>query len=212
MRCLNVFNLQRLGGGWRFATEIAELRRKDIDVRRECQSAPRVTYERRLHDRHPGWRASGCPHPAHLIATVPAHGAHIDTSPDGLLFRLSEEATCTTHLREAHDNARKEVGRPDRFHDLRHTGAVMARAGHPAELQARLGHSTATAAMRYQHASSDRDAEIARRLSAMAVSSSTRWPKHSMPMTVSCITDDADWTTKWRSAVTTLRTTLRRTT
>lgn len=70
-----------------------------------------------------------------------------------------------------YDKARKEVGRPDlRFHDLRHTGAVMAaRAGATlAELQARLGHSTATAAMRYQHASSDRDAEIARRLSAMA--------------------------------------------
>jgi integrase len=46
---------------------------------------------------------------------------------------------------------------------------MAARAGATlAELQARLGHSTATAAMRYQHASSDRDAEIARRLSTMA--------------------------------------------
>lgn len=36
-----------------------------------------------------------------------------------------------------------------------------------AELQARLRHSTAAAAMRYQHASSDRDAEIARRLSEL---------------------------------------------
>ncbi len=64
---------------------------------------------------------------------------------------------------ESCDKARNEVGRPDlRFHDLRHTGAVMAaRAGATlAELQARLGHSTATAAMRYQHAS-EQDAEIA---------------------------------------------------
>jgi hypothetical protein len=31
----------------------------------------------------------------------------------------------------------------------------------------RLGHSTAGAALRYQHAAEDRDVEIARRLSAM---------------------------------------------
>jgi len=31
----------------------------------------------------------------------------------------------------------------------------------------RLGHSTPGAAMRYQHAAADRDAEIARRLSAL---------------------------------------------
>lgn len=111
--------------------------------------------------------------PPHLIATVSAHlERHIDTSPDGLLFRAVRGGNM--HPRtfgKLYDNARKEVGRPDlRFHDLRHTGAVMAaRAGATlAELQARLGHSTATAAMRYQHASSDRDAEIARRLSSMA--------------------------------------------
>ena len=59
---------------------------------------------------------------------------------------------------------------PTRFHDLRHTGAVMAaQAGATlAELQGRLGHSTAAAAMRYQHAGAGRDAEIARKLSAMA--------------------------------------------
>jgi hypothetical protein len=34
-------------------------------------------------------------------------------------------------------------------------------------LMARLGHSTQGAALRYQHASQDRDSEIARRLSAM---------------------------------------------
>jgi hypothetical protein len=34
-----------------------------------------------------------------------------------------------------------------------------------AELMGRLGHSTPGAAMRYQHAAADRDAEIARRLS-----------------------------------------------
>ena len=35
------------------------------------------------------------------------------------------------------------------------------------ELMTRLGHTTGGVAMRYQHASADRDAEISRRLSRM---------------------------------------------
>jgi hypothetical protein len=42
------------------------------------------------------------------------------------------------------------------------TGATLA------ELMGRLGHTTPGAAMRYQHAAADRDAEIARRLSELA--------------------------------------------
>jgi integrase len=67
--------------------------------------------------------------------------------------------------------ARKVAGREDlRFHDLRHTGAVMAAQSGAtlAELMARLGHTTPAMAIRYQHASLDRDAEIARRLSVLA--------------------------------------------
>lgn len=66
--------------------------------------------------------------------------------------------------------ARQAAGRPDlRWHDLRHTGAVLAAqtGATLAELMSRLGHSTAGAAIRYQHASEERDLEIARRLSAM---------------------------------------------
>ena len=66
--------------------------------------------------------------------------------------------------------ARKAAGRPDlRFHDLRHTGAVLAAqtGATLAELMSRLGHSTSQAAMRYQHAAADRDAIIAQRLSAL---------------------------------------------
>jgi len=42
------------------------------------------------------------------------------------------------------------------------TGATLA------ELMQRLGHTTAGAAMRYQHAARDRDAEIAETLSRIA--------------------------------------------
>ncbi len=70
--------------------------------------------------------------------------------------------------------ARKIAGRPDlRFHDLRHTGAVLAASTGAtlAELMARLGHSTAGAALRYQHAARDRDKVIATALSALAAPS-----------------------------------------
>lgn len=67
--------------------------------------------------------------------------------------------------------ARRVAGRPDlRFHDLRHTGAVLAAqtGATLAELMGRLGHSTPAAALRYQHAAAERDQEIAKRLSALA--------------------------------------------
>ena len=68
------------------------------------------------------------------------------------------------------------AGRPDlRCHDLRHTGAAFAAqtGATIAELMGRLGHTTPGAAMRYQHAAADRDAEIARRLSELATSTKT---------------------------------------
>ncbi len=64
--------------------------------------------------------------------------------------------------------ARAAAGREDlRFHDLRHTGAVLAAStgASLAELMARLGHSTHGAALRYQHAAADRDRVIAAALS-----------------------------------------------
>jgi len=57
-----------------------------------------------------------------------------------------------------------------RWHDLRHSGAVLAAAtgASLAELMARLGHSTPQAAMRYQHAAQGRDRELAALLSKLA--------------------------------------------
>jgi len=58
------------------------------------------------------------------------------------------------------------LGSPPR----RHTGTVMAaQAGATmADVQARLGHSTAAAALRYLHTAQGRDALIAKRLSELA--------------------------------------------
>lgn len=68
------------------------------------------------------------------------------------------------------DLDRPRVGPDLHFHDLRHTGAVLGAATGAtlAELMQRLGHTTAGAAMRYQHAASDRDAQIAEALSLIA--------------------------------------------
>lgn len=65
--------------------------------------------------------------------------------------------------------ARHLAGRDDlALHHLRHLGAVLAahQGASIADLMNRLGHSTPGAAMRYQHASQERDAMIAESMSA----------------------------------------------
>ena len=64
-----------------------------------------------------------------------------------------------------------EVGLPVgfHFHDLRHTGNHLAALSGATtrELMHRMGHGSVRAAMIYQHATSERDREIAERLSAL---------------------------------------------
>ncbi len=62
------------------------------------------------------------------------------------------------------------------FHDLRHAGLTLsAQTGATlAEVMRRAGHSSSAAAMRYQHAADQRDAEIASRLPALAKARSER--------------------------------------
>jgi integrase len=98
---------------------------------------------------------------------------HTASGRDALLFPASADAN--SHMAPStpyrvYYPAREAAGRKDlRWHDLRHTGAVLAAqtGATLAELMGRLGHTTPAAAMRYQHAAADRDAEIARRLSAL---------------------------------------------
>ena len=66
--------------------------------------------------------------------------------------------------------ARTTAGQPAlRWHDLRHTAATLATV-HGAtvrEVQARLGHSTPAAALRYQHSTAERDRLVAERLNTV---------------------------------------------
>jgi integrase len=154
--------------------ELTELRRKDIDVRNGVIHVRRgVTWVDckpvvGLPKSDAGIRDVAIP--PHLVPLIKAHlREHAGIE---LLFPSPQGVQMTTStLYASWWPARRKAGRPDlRFHDLRHTGAVLAASTGAtlAELMARLGHSTPGAAMRYQHAAKGRDAEIAAALSKIA--------------------------------------------
>lgn len=111
--------------------------------------------------------------PPHLLAAVEDHlDRHVEPGRDALMFPAQQGGhLAPASLYRSFYKARSAAGRPDlRFHDLRHSGAVLAAATGAtlAELMARLGHSTPAAAMRYQHAAQGRDRQIAALLSKLA--------------------------------------------
>lgn len=158
--------------------ELVELRRQDIDLTKA------VIRVRRGAVRAGGKVIVGTPKsdagirdvaiPPHLLPLIRGHlGASITGGREGLLFPAADgnSTLAPSTLYRTFYRAREAAGRPDlRFHDLRHTGAVLAASTGAtlAELMARLGHSTPAAAMRYQHAAQGRDAQIAAALSALA--------------------------------------------
>lgn len=172
--------------------ELAELRRTDVDTKAG------LVHVRRGVVRVDGGTLVGTPKsdagirtvtvPPHLLPLLREHLLqHCQPGKDGLLFPSASGghlAPSAFYGRGAEFNddgsvkragrgwyaARQAAGRDDlRFHDLRHTGAVLAAqtGATLAELMRRLGHSTAGAAMRYQHASDNRDLVIAAKLSAL---------------------------------------------
>lgn len=157
--------------------ELAELRRGDVDVRRG------VVKIRRAVVRVDGKTIIGTPKsdagtrdvaiPPHLMPMIETHLIeYTNPGKDSLLFPATSGGhMAPSTLYKVYYPAREAAGREDlRWHDLRHTGAVLAAqtGATLAELMGRLGHSTPGAAMRYQHAAKNRDAEIAKALSAMA--------------------------------------------
>lgn len=92
--------------------------------------------------------------------------------PENFVFTTNQgKRLSASTFTKQYKSAVAAVGKPElRVHDLRHVGAVLAaRAGATTkELMSRLGHTTPAMSMRYQHASADRDAAIARALSKLA--------------------------------------------
>jgi integrase len=162
--------------------ELTELRRKDIDLEEGVVRIRRgVVYIRQPGPSHfvvttPKSKSAGRRDvwiPPHLLPAVRDHLVdHTEPGAESLLFPAFKgghlhQAT----LQQIFGHAREAAGRPDlRFHDLRHTGAVLAASTGAtlAELMARLGHSTVGAALRYQHAAQGADKRIAAALSKLA--------------------------------------------
>jgi integrase len=158
--------------------EIAELRRMDCDlgdevirVRRAVVRVQGGAFRVTTPKSDAGVRDVAIP--PHLLPALEDHlSKHVGKERDSLLFPAKHGG----HLAPASLNrwfykARAKAKRPDlRFHDLRHSGAVLAASTGAtlAELMQRLGHSTPAAAMRYQHAAQGRDREIAAMLSKLA--------------------------------------------
>lgn len=163
--------------------EATELRRDDVTVERdESGEVVRVlvTVARAVTRTADGFEV-GKPKSEAGMRAVYMYGApavaiadhlreHVSRFGNALLFPAADgvkhlsQSTFTDYWYPA----REAAGRPDMpFHALRHrAGTVYAQHGATLqETMTRLGHSSMTVAMRYQHAT-DRDAEIAARMAA----------------------------------------------
>ena len=103
---------------------------------------------------------------------VPVLEEHLATfaapGPDGLVFCGPKGGTMRrSHFSVKWAKARRAVDMEGlHFHDLRHTANTLAAAtgASTRELMHRMGHASSAAALRYQHATRDRDQAIARAL------------------------------------------------
>lgn len=168
-------------GGLRYG-EATELRRRDLTISRDDAGAVtliRVRVDRAVTRTTATGFHVGPPKseagirtialPPHIHAEIVAHlDEHTGRFPESLLFPAADgsshlaQSTFTKHWYPA----RRAAGREDMpFHALRHyAGTRYAQTGASLrETMTRLGHSSTSAAMRYQHATG-RDDELAARM------------------------------------------------
>ena len=111
--------------------------------------------------------------PANVSPALQDHlDRYVGPEPDALVFTgLRGGPVTKVVLQRTWERARAKVGRTDlRIHDLRHTGLTLAAAtgATTAELMHRAGHASPQAALRYQHATKDRDRVLADALAELA--------------------------------------------
>jgi len=158
--------------------ELLGLRRKDIDL---ASATLRVEQSRTISMRGKplikepktvaGRRTIAVPD--FVVARLSEHlGRFTGPDADALVFTGITGVPLTGNvLQVSWQRARASVGRTDlHLHDLRHTGLTLAAAtgATTVELMHRAGHSSSVAAMRYQHATMDRDRTIADALGVIA--------------------------------------------
>jgi integrase len=158
--------------------ELAALRRCDVDVASGIVRVPRklAKLRNRLEFGPPkseaGQRTVALPSAA-LVALRPHLRAYVAPEPGALIFTGAKGAMLrSSNFHGATDWVRlvEKVGLPEgfHFHDLRHTGNTLAAASGAStrELMHRMGHASIRAALIYQHATSERDREIAEAMDA----------------------------------------------
>lgn len=158
--------------------ELAELRRKDIDIKAMTLRVARGVVWRKNQTiigtpkSRAGIRTVAIP--PNIRAPLEHHLEEFaQAGQEGLVF---PNAAGTGHLHpstimKSYRKARAKAGREDlRIHDLRHTHATLAaQAGATLkEMMERMGQSTVDAAMVYQHVAAGRDAVIAERMAQLA--------------------------------------------
>lgn len=151
--------------------ELLGLRRKDVDLDRasiHVEQSRTVTMHGKSLVKEPKTQAGRrtIAVPESLIPKIRNHLERFaGQEPDDLVFMGITGVPLTANvLQVAWQRARAKVGRNDlRLHDLRHTGLTLAAAtgATTVELMHRAGHSSSVAAMRYQHATKERDRIIA---------------------------------------------------
>lgn len=164
--------------------ELFGLRRRDLDLMHGL-----VKVERAANELRDGSIAYGPPKteagrrhvaiPPHLLPTLAGHlDRFVAPDPDALLFTGAWGGPLRSQMwRAPWDRARRAIGLGHiRLHDLRHSGNTWAAAtgASTRELMARMGHASPAAALRYQHATADRDRAIAAALSGLARAAEVR--------------------------------------
>ncbi|THA47194.1 site-specific integrase [Streptomyces sp. A1136] len=157
--------------------ELIGLHRRDIDLERGS-----VRVRRSVAELGNGQREIKAPKsaagkrtvsiPGVIIQDIRVHlNLYAEPGADGRVFIGAKKATPRrNHFNRLWHKACREAGiKGLHFHDLRHTGNTLAAStgASTRELMARMGHSTARAALIYQHASADRDRLIADALSGL---------------------------------------------
>ncbi|MFC7871430.1 hypothetical protein ACFUS2_09825 [[Kitasatospora] papulosa] len=102
----------------------------------------------------------------HRPTDWPTHGGSIAIIPDA--DREQEDGQREPCPVEGQARKAAVISADVHFHDLWHTGNnLVAATASTRELMTRMGHSTARAALIYQHMTADRDRAIADRLGSM---------------------------------------------
>lgn len=117
--------------------------------------------------------------PGPLVPELETHLAtYCRANADALVFTGEKGGPLRDHVwQAAWVRARQAVGLPQlHFHDLRHVANTLTAAAGAStrELMHRMGHASPAAALRYQHATRDRDAAIAAALGELIVPPPTR--------------------------------------